>query len=42
MRPNGDILDVHNPQAIQDEQAQQAKSKSKSSGAEERITRGFV
>jgi len=36
MRPNGDILDVHNPQAIQDEQAQQAKSKSKSSNAQKK------
>jgi len=36
MRPNGDILDVHNPQAIQDEQAQQAKSKSKSKSAEKK------
>jgi len=36
MRPNGDILDVHNPQAIQDEQAQQAKSKSKSKNAEKK------
>jgi hypothetical protein len=36
MRPNGDILDVHNQAAIQDEQAQQAKSKSKSKAAEKK------
>jgi hypothetical protein len=36
MRPNGDILEVINPEAIQDEQAQQAKSKSKASSAQKK------
>ena len=36
MRPNGDILDVQNQEAIQSEQAVQAKSKSKSKAAEKK------
>jgi len=36
MRPNGDILDVQNQEAQQSEQAVQAKSKSKSKGAEKK------
>lgn len=34
MRPNGDILDVRNPEAIESEQAVQAKSKSRGKGTE--------
>jgi hypothetical protein len=36
IRPNGDILDVQNQEAIQSEQAVQAKSKSKGKGAEKK------
>ena len=36
MRPNGDIMDVQNQAAIEDEQAQQAKSKSKGRAGEKK------